>query len=48
MNGFNGKAFCSTNAGRNPVAIYRDPMTMDDYFDARMISTPTSWMIVGL
>jgi acetyl-CoA acetyltransferase len=29
-----------TNAGRNPAAIYRDPMTMDDYFSARMITTP--------
>ena len=29
-----------TNAGRNPVAIYREPMTMDDYLAARMISTP--------
>ena len=29
-----------TNAGRNPMAIYRDPMTMDDYFDARAITTP--------
>lgn len=29
-----------TNAGRNPAAIYRDPMTLDDYFDARLISTP--------
>jgi acetyl-CoA acetyltransferase/uncharacterized OB-fold protein len=29
-----------TNAGRNPAAIYRDPMTMDDYLSARMISTP--------
>jgi acetyl-CoA acetyltransferase len=28
------------NAGVNPNAIYRDPMSMDDYFDARMISTP--------
>ncbi len=28
------------NAGVNPKAIYRDPMTMDDYFDARMISSP--------
>jgi acetyl-CoA acetyltransferase/uncharacterized OB-fold protein len=27
-------------AGRNPVAVYRDPLTLDDYFDARMISTP--------
>ncbi len=29
-----------TNAGRNPVAIYREPMTMDDYLAARMVSTP--------
>jgi acetyl-CoA acetyltransferase len=29
-----------TNAARNPVAIYRDPMTMDDYMSARMITTP--------
>ena len=28
------------NAGRNPLAIYRDPMTMDDYMTARPISTP--------
>ena len=28
------------NAGRNPHAIYREPMTIDDYFDARMITTP--------
>lgn len=28
------------NAGRNPKAIYRDPMTLDDYFAARMITTP--------
>jgi acetyl-CoA acetyltransferase len=28
------------NAGLNPTAIYRDPMTMDDYLDARMITTP--------
>jgi acetyl-CoA acetyltransferase len=28
------------NAGVNPNAIYRDPMSMDDYFDARMISSP--------
>jgi acetyl-CoA acetyltransferase len=28
------------NAGRNPDAIYRDPMTMDDYYAARMITTP--------
>ena len=29
-----------TNAARNPVAIYRDPMTMDDYLSARPITTP--------
>jgi acetyl-CoA acetyltransferase len=29
-----------TNAGRNPAAIYRDPMTMDDYLNARPITTP--------
>jgi len=29
-----------TNAARNPVAIYRDPMTMDDYLAARMVTTP--------
>ena len=28
------------NAARNPKAIYRDPMTLDDYLAARMISTP--------
>lgn len=28
------------NAARNPEAIYREPITMDDYLDARMISTP--------
>ena len=28
------------NAGLNPAAIYRDPMTMDDYLSARMIATP--------
>lgn len=28
------------NAGRNPDAIYREPMTMDDYLDVRMISEP--------
>ena len=28
------------NAGLNPDAIYRDPMSMDDYFDARMVTTP--------
>jgi acetyl-CoA acetyltransferase/uncharacterized OB-fold protein len=29
-----------TNAARNPAAIYREPMTMDDYFAARPITTP--------
>jgi acetyl-CoA acetyltransferase len=28
------------NAARNPAALYREPMTMDDYLSARMISTP--------
>jgi acetyl-CoA acetyltransferase len=28
------------NAARNPNAIYRDPLTLDDYLGARMISTP--------
>ncbi|GHD01261.1 thiolase family protein [Novosphingobium pokkalii] len=28
------------NAGRNPAAIFRDPLTMEDYLSARMISTP--------
>ncbi|MCX7619333.1 MAG: thiolase family protein [Acidimicrobiales bacterium] len=28
------------NAQRNPKAIYRDPMTLDDYLNVRMISTP--------
>jgi acetyl-CoA acetyltransferase len=28
------------NAGLNPKAIYRDPMTMDDYLAARMITSP--------
>ena len=28
------------NAGLNPKAIYRDPLTMDDYLAARVISTP--------
>jgi acetyl-CoA acetyltransferase/uncharacterized OB-fold protein len=32
----NGRA----NAGRNPAAIYRDPMTMDDYLSARPITSP--------
>jgi acetyl-CoA acetyltransferase/uncharacterized OB-fold protein len=32
----NGRA----NAALNPVAIYRDPMTMDDYMAARSITSP--------
>lgn len=28
------------NAARNPKAIYREPMTMDDYLNVRMISEP--------
>lgn len=28
------------NAQRNPTAVYRDPMTIEDYFAARMITTP--------
>lgn len=28
------------NAQANPTAIYRDPMSMDDYLSARMITTP--------
>jgi acetyl-CoA acetyltransferase/uncharacterized OB-fold protein len=29
-----------TNASGNPLAIYRDPMTMDDYMGARPITSP--------
>jgi acetyl-CoA acetyltransferase/uncharacterized OB-fold protein len=32
----NGRA----GASRNPTAIYRDPMTMDDYMEARTITSP--------
>ena len=28
------------NAAKNPNAIYTDPMTLEDYLDVRMISTP--------
>jgi acetyl-CoA acetyltransferase len=28
------------NAGLNPKAIYREPITLDDYMSARMITTP--------
>jgi acetyl-CoA acetyltransferase len=28
------------NAALNPTAVYREPLTMDDYLNARMITTP--------
>jgi acetyl-CoA acetyltransferase len=28
------------NAGRNPLAVYREPITMDDYLNSRPISSP--------
>lgn len=28
------------NAARNPMAIYRDPLTLEQYLDSRMISSP--------
>jgi acetyl-CoA acetyltransferase len=31
---------CRANAGRNPKAIYREPLTLEEYLAARMISTP--------
>lgn len=31
---------CRSNAGRNPRAVYRDPMTLEDYLAARMIADP--------
>lgn len=31
---------CRQNAMRNPKAIYRTPMSLDDYMQSRMISTP--------
>ena len=31
---------CRRHAALNPVAIYREPLTLDDYLAARMISTP--------
>lgn len=31
---------CRANAQLNPKAVYRTPMTMDDYMASRMISTP--------
>ncbi|MFI6338948.1 thiolase C-terminal domain-containing protein [Streptomyces sp. NPDC050535] len=27
-------------AARNPEALYRDPLTLDDYYDARTVTTP--------
>ncbi|PRC50188.1 acetyl-CoA acetyltransferase, partial [Mycobacterium sp. ITM-2017-0098] len=30
------------NAALNPLAVYRDPMSMDDYLAARPVSTPLS------
>lgn len=30
------------NAGLNPKAIYRDPITLDDYMTARIVTTPFS------
>jgi acetyl-CoA acetyltransferase len=30
------------NAGLNPKAIYREPITLDDYMTARMVTTPFS------
>jgi acetyl-CoA acetyltransferase len=31
---------CRANAGRNPKGIYREPLSLDDYLGARMISSP--------
>ena len=31
---------CRRHAAGNPDAVYRDPLSMDDYLEARMISTP--------
>lgn len=31
---------CRANAALNPKAVFRTPMSMDDYFASRMISTP--------
>ncbi|MGH3248400.1 MAG: thiolase C-terminal domain-containing protein [Trebonia sp.] len=28
------------NAARNPEAVYREPFTIDEYFNARMVTTP--------
>lgn len=31
---------CRRNAAGNPDAVYRDPLSLEEYLDARMISTP--------
>ena len=31
---------CRAHAALNPAAVYRDPMSIEDYLDARMISDP--------
>ena len=31
---------CRRHAALNPAAVYRDPLTLDDYLSARMISSP--------
>jgi acetyl-CoA acetyltransferase len=31
---------CRRNAGLNPIAVYRQPLTMDEYLSSRMISEP--------
>jgi acetyl-CoA acetyltransferase len=31
---------CRRHAAMNPAAVYRDPLSLDDYLNARMISTP--------
>jgi len=33
-----------SNAARNPAAVMREPITMDDYLDARMIRWPLSML----
>ena len=30
----------AANAARNPTAVFRDPLTMDEYLEARLISSP--------
>jgi hypothetical protein len=30
------------NAARNPEAVYREPFTLDDYFAARLVTTPST------